>query len=98
MNDEQIIQNGGSETDIGKYANQNGADLTREDIYDKLTRLEVEDMFDFINMKNKCYKCKLRLADKSIEGVIYICNECCNELLKVAILTDYHNKGVKKRK
>ena len=48
-------------------------------------------------MKKKCYKCKWKLATKGMIG-IYICDECANKLLKAAILTDYHNSGVKKKK
>ena len=50
-------------------------------------------------MKKKCYKCKWKLADKEMVGIgIFICNECSHELLKAAILCDYHNLQVRKRK
>jgi Zn finger protein HypA/HybF involved in hydrogenase expression len=32
MNDEQILERGGDEEDIRKYAEQNGADLTEQDV------------------------------------------------------------------
>lgn len=34
MNDEQILERGGTEEDIRKYAEENGANLTREDVLD----------------------------------------------------------------
>ena len=48
-------------------------------------------------MKKKCYKCKCKLADKTMLGIA-ICNECSHKLLKAAILCDYHNLQVRKRK
>lgn len=48
-------------------------------------------------MKKKCYKCKWKLATKEMVGV-YICDECSHNLLKSAILCDYHNLQVKKKK
>ena len=39
MNDDQIINKGGTEDDIEQYANQNGADLTKLDAFkDRLIR------------------------------------------------------------
>ena len=47
-------------------------------------------------MKKKCYKCKWKLADKEY-AEIPICNECCSNLLKAAIICDYHNSQVIKK-
>lgn len=47
--------------------------------------------------RKKCYKCKTNLATKKMVG-IYICDECCQGLLKAAVLCDYNNSLVKKPK
>lgn len=48
MDDEQILERGGTEEDIKEYAKQNGTDLTREDFYFK-NENEV-DLFDQISI------------------------------------------------
>jgi len=41
MDDDQILNRGGSEEDIEKYASKNGADLTKEDFKDSWSRKEI---------------------------------------------------------
>lgn len=48
MNDEQIINKGGTEDDINKYAEHNGANLTEQDVrYDRIIKELREKFYDY---------------------------------------------------
>lgn len=49
MDDDKILQNGGSEKDIEEYAKQNGADLTKEDFKNVSSNSLVKATYRFPN-------------------------------------------------
>lgn len=48
MDDEQILERGGTEEDIREYAKANGADLTKDDVVNKTNVEGWEDLTEYI--------------------------------------------------
>lgn len=60
MNDEQILERGGTDRDVKEYAEQNGANLTREDVEaDTLYRVRTKIIEAVPEIVEHCIECEV---------------------------------------